>query len=110
MELLTLLRDQCQTCVFFFFTFAPSHPAPPPPPLPSYLAHLESIKEPEEEEEVGEGGMKPSTANAFTMPGKVRGTPLSNASNTPAEFSWRFFSHPFFLTLLLMKSTTRLFT
>lgn len=94
MELLTLLRDQCQTCVFFL-TFAPSHPAPPPPP--SYLAHLESIKEPEEEEEVGEGGMKPSTANAFTMPGKVRGTPLSNASNTPAEFLWRLFFSSFFL-------------
>lgn len=78
---------------FFFLTFAPSHPAPPPPP--SYLAHLESIKEPEEEEEVGEGGMKPSTANAFTMPGKVRGTPLSNASNTPAEFYGVFFSSVF---------------
>lgn len=66
-----------------------------PPPPPPHLPHLESIKDLREE------GKDLTTGNAFTMPGKPRGTPFIHLKHPCRIFSglFLFFGGKFHLPL-----------
>lgn len=82
LELLMLLRtiDAVVPDTFFFFLFLhlPSSSSPP------YLPHLESIKQ------LWKEGENLTTANVFSMPGKVRGTPFIRLKH-PCWIFWGLF-------------------
>lgn len=69
----------CQTLFSFLFFYTS-----PPPLRPPYLPHLESIKQ------LWKEGENLTTANVFSMPGKVRGTPFIRLKH-PCWIFWGLF-------------------